>query len=244
MQQIEIDRRDLVHYGGTGLATAAILGVLLWVGFGLLSSKSPADRAFDEMRRMPMIAVLMADHSGVEGRMRRAIDEEIRKPTVAGGLSRPYALLADLRQQYVVPALRRADDASAIAAVAARAAFVAHLLRTDHAACRQFATGTFQRPQLLDAEGQRLYAAWLQALEAAYRSGQASQQAQPMPGRSDIVPMLQQAGFRTPDLERLNGFQVLSNEASCAVELKVDSVPPLLPADKRGPFARYVLTSN
>src|SRR5262245_15036454 len=99
MQQIEIDRRDLIRYGGTGLATAAILGVLLWVGFALLSTRSPADKAFDEMRRLPMMAVVMADHSGVEGRMRKAIEEEIRKPTVAGGLSRPYALIGDLRQQ-------------------------------------------------------------------------------------------------------------------------------------------------
>jgi hypothetical protein len=30
---------------------------------------------------------------------------------------------------------------------------------------------------------------------------------------------------------------------SCDVELKVDSVPPLLPADRRGAFARYVLSN-
>jgi hypothetical protein len=243
MQQIEIDRRDLIHYGGTGLATAAILAVLLWAGFALLRGTSPADAAFAEMRGLPLVAAVMADHSGVESRMRKAIEEEIRSPTPRGGLARPYALMADLRGQYIVPALRRADDASAVAVVAARAALVAHLLRTNAAACRQFATGTFQRPQTLDADGQRLYAAWRQAQEAAYRAGRTSSQAQPMASREDIVAMLRQAGFRQADFERLNGFQVLSNEASCEVELKVDSVPPLLPPDKRGAFARYLLTN-
>jgi hypothetical protein len=57
------------------------------------------------------------------------------------------------------------------------------------------------------------------------------------------VALLQQAGFRKVDFDRLNAFQHLSNEASCDVELMVDSVPPSLPADKRGPFARYLLTN-
>ena len=52
---------------------------------------------------------------------------------------------------------------------------------------------------------------------------------------------LQQGGFTKADFDRLAAFATLSNEVSCDVELKVDSMPPQLPADKRGAFARYIL---
>jgi len=52
---------------------------------------------------------------------------------------------------------------------------------------------------------------------------------------------LGQAGFGKADFDRLNSFQSLSNDLTCDVELKIDSAAPLLPADKRGPFARAIL---
>lgn len=243
MQQIEIDRRDLIHYGGTGLLTAVILVLLVWLGFALLRGKNPADVAFDDMRRVPLFVQVMADQSGVESRMRQAIADELKNPTQGGGLTRPFALLADLRRQYMLPALRRADDATALGAVAARANLATYLNRTNQAACRQLAVGTLLRPDALDGEGRRLFEAWRQALEAAYRSGKAAAQPPPLAARADVVAMLQQAGFSKQDFERLNSFQILSNEASCEVELKVDSVPAMLPADKRGLFARYLIAN-
>ncbi len=241
-QPMEIDRRDLIRYGGTGLLTAAILLALVGSGWALIRGKSPIDTALDDFRRMPLIGLVMADNSGVESRMRKAIEEERRNPT-QGGLSRPYALVADLRRQYVVPALRAADDAAAVAAVAARADLVRHLRRTDNAACRSFSVGALQRPDALDGEGRRLFGLWQQAVENAYRSGKTAGQQRPLPSRPEIMALLEQAGFRKLDFDRLTAFQRLSNEASCDIELKVDSIPPLLPADKQGPFARYLLTS-
>jgi hypothetical protein len=239
---MDIDRRDLIRYGGTGLLTAVILLALVGSGWALIRGKSPVDPTFDNMRRMPLIGLVMADNSAIESRMRQAIEDEIRSPT-QGGLSRPYALVADLRRQYIVPALRAADDATAVAAVAARADLVRHLRRADVAACRGFSVGTLQRPDSLDPEGRRLFGLWQQAVETAYRSGKAAGQPRPLPTRPELVALLQQAGFRKIDFDRLNAFQQLSNEVSCDIELMVDSVPPLLPADKRGPFARYMLTN-
>ena len=194
------------------------------------------------MRRMPLIGLVMADDPDIESRMRKAIEEEARSPTL-GGLSRPYALVADLRRQHVVPALRAADDATAVAALAARADLVRHLRRVDVAACRNFSIGSLQRPDSLDLEGRRLFGLWQQAVEAAYRSGKATGEPRLLPSRPELVELLKQAGFRKADFDRLNAFRHLSNEASCDVELMVDLVPPSLPADKRGPFARYALTN-
>jgi ribosomal protein S10 len=239
---MEIDKRDLVRYGGTGLLTAVILLALVGSGWALIRGKSPVEGALENVRRMPLIGLVMADNSGVESSMRKAIEDESRSPT-QDGLSRPSSLIADLRRQYIVPALRAADDATAVAAVAARAELAHHLRRTDTAACRAFSVGTLQRPDSLDSEGRRLFAQWQQAVETAYRSGKAAGQPQPLPTRPELVTLLQQAGFSQADFYRLNAFRNLSNEASCDIELKVDSVPPLLAADKRGPFARYMLTN-
>jgi len=238
---MEIDRRDLVRYGGTGLLTVVILLALVGSGWALIRGRTPLDSTLDNIRRMPLIGLVMADNPDVESRMRKAIEDEKRSPTL-DGLSRPSALIVDLRRQYVVPALRAADDATAVAAVAARAELVRHLRHADAAACRGFSVGTLQRPDVLDPEGRRLFGLWQQAVETAYRSGKAAGQPRPMPTRAELVELLKQAGFQKVDFDRLNAFRHLSNEVSCDIELMVDSVPPLLPADKQGPFARYMLT--
>src|SRR5437868_7828055 len=169
---MKIERRDLVRNGGIGLLAAIVLAAIVWGGWALIRGKSDVDTALDQIRRVPLIGPVMADNPSVESRMRTAIEEELRSPT-RSGVSRPFSLVADIRRQYIVPALRAADDASALAAVAARADLVRHLRRADSAACRQFALGAFQRPDLLDAEGQRLFGEVLQKLEAAWRSGKA-----------------------------------------------------------------------
>jgi len=221
-------------------ATVGIVVLAVAIGVWVLGpGKSPVDTALEEVRRVPLIGPVVAENPAMERRMRTAIEDEIRSPT-QGGPSRPFLLVADIRRQYIVPALRGADDASAIAAVSARAELVRYLRRADTAACRQFALGAFQRPDLLDAEGQRLFGEVLHKLEAAWRNGKASAP-RPVLTREEVVTTLQQAGLGKDDFDRLSGFQTLSNDLTCDVELKIDSAPPLLPADKRGPFARAIL---
>lgn len=238
---MEIERRTLVRYGGTGLLTLAVLAVIVWGGWALIRGASPVETALADIRRVPLIGPVMAERPDVEKRMRAAIEEELRSPS-QGSLSRPYGLVTDIRRQYVVPTLRNADDATSITAVAARAEFARYLRGLDTAACRQFALGTLQRPDLLDADGQRLFREVLQTLEAAWRSGKVGKP-KPSLNRDELTAILQQAGFTRADFDRLNTFKTLSNDVSCDVELKVDSVLPLLPEDKRGSFARSILSN-
>lgn len=240
---IEIDRRDLYRWISTAALTLVILVAIVGGGWALVRGKSPADRALDDVRRLPLIGTIMADSPDAESRMRKAIEEELRSPTRTG-LSRPFSVVADLRRQYIVPALRAADDASAIAALGARADFVHYLRRADPASCRQFALGNLQRPDLLESEGRQLFGEYQQALGAAYRNGKAAGKPQPFLTRDELGAALRQAGFTKIDFDRLQGFQSLSNEVSCDVEIKVDAAAERLPAQLRGPYARYVLTSN
>jgi hypothetical protein len=62
-----------------------------------------------------------------------------------------------------------------------------------------------------------------------------------VPTTAEAHALLLQAGFTKADFDRLASYASLSNDVSCAMELKVDSAPPLLPADKRGPYSRFVV---
>jgi hypothetical protein len=231
---------------GSRLAAAIVVGVVVLLfaagGWYYFSTGSPAANALAELRALPLVGTMMADNPDAEARMKAAIQEELANPT-QGGTTRPRVLIAELRRQYVLPALRGADDASVIAAVAARAALASYLQKANPPACREFAAGGIQQPDRLDSEGQRLFRNVLQALETAYRNGRASGKPMPTASRAEILDMLREAGFQKIDFDRLNSFATLSNDIACEVELKVDQVPPELPADKRGAFARFVLNN-
>ena len=231
---------------GDRLVAAIVVGVVVllfaaggWYYFG---TSSPAANALAELRSLPLVGAVMADNPEAEARLKAAIQEELASPT-QGGPTRPLALIADLRRQYILPALRAADDASVVAAVATRGALASYLQKANPPACREFATGGIRQPDRLDSEGQRLFRTVLQTLETAYRNGRASGKPMPMASRAEILDMLREAGFQKIDFDRLNAFATLSNDIACDIELKVDQVPPKLPADKRGAFARFVLNN-
>lgn len=229
------------------LMLAAIAGLVIVViaagGFLALKWFSPTERLLGELRTTPLVGLMMSEFPDARNELRQAIEEELREPTTQGP-PRPVVVVAELRRSHVVPVLRNADDASAIAAVAARAALVAHLQRTNLPACREFALGGIYRVDRLDAEGQRLFNAVLQSLEAAFRSGRANaDKPQVFPTGPQVGELLREAGFQKGDFDKLNSFATLSNEVSCEIELKVDLVPGKLPAGKRGPFARAVIAN-
>jgi len=232
---------------GNRLVAAIVVGVVVLLfavgGWYYYSRNSPTEKALAELRGLPLVGAMMADNPQAEAQLKAAVKEELANPT-QGGTTRPLALIADLRRQYVLPALRTSDDSSALAAVAARGTLAAYLQKANPPACREFAAGGIQRPDRLDSEGQRLLRNVLQALETAYRNGRtASGTPKPMSSRAEILDMLRDAGFQKIDFDRLNAFATLSNDIACDIELKVDRVPPKLPADKRGAFARFVLNN-
>ncbi|WP_300779105.1 hypothetical protein [Enhydrobacter sp.] len=224
----------------TSIAVALIvLGVAIWGGYAVYQEFSPTEKALADLRRMPLMGLAIADHPEFEDRLREALREEARNPTT-GGPTRPLQIVGELRRDVIAPVLRNADDASVVAAMAARVELVKHLQKADPPACREFAIGGISRPDKLDAEGRRLFRNVLVAMEAAYRSGR-SGSPQPVASRDKVRDMLREAGFAKSDFDKLDNFATLSNDASCEVELKIDAAPPLLPADQRGPFSRFIV---
>ena len=230
------DYRKLAVRGSTALVVAAVLG---GGGFALLRYFGSTETQLREWRATPLVGAIIADHPEVEDRLREAIAQEARDPTPSGP-TRPLKILADLRQQYIGAAVRRADEDSLFAAMAARAALVIHLQKANPPACREFSMGGIEHPEKLDASARQLYRAILQAMENAYRKGRTAP-AQGLPSLPEATDLLRQAGFTRQDFDRLQNFGSLSNDISCEMELKIDSVPLRLPADRAAQFARFIL---
>ena len=237
-------RRRSKSYGRElGIGLAALVAIVLIAGGGWYYYKtvtSPAARAFAEARDLPLVGLVIADQPDVEKLLKAAIEEDLRQPS-AEGPSRQAAAVAELRNEYIAPALRRADDASLTATMAARTALLEYLNQNNTKACREFALGGIKEPDKLDAEGQRLYKNLLTAISAAYRSGRAAAQAPPMPTLQEMGNMMIQAGFAKSDFDKLNSFATLSNDMSCYIMLLVNQVLPGLKPEQRGPYSRFIL---
>ena len=223
-----------------GVAVAAV--AVTAIGWWISTRTSDTDRAMAELHNLPLVGLVMTDVPAIEGRLRAAIEDDRRKP-MQQGPSRTFLVIGDLRRTYIGPALGAADDASADAVMTARAELVRHLQQANLPACREFSSTGIQRTDKLDIEGQRLVRKVLSAMEAAYRDGRTSG-AQPRPVANDqeFVAMLSEAGFTEADFQKLGDSLKLSDAELCALQLRVDTAPARLAADKRGSFARYVLT--
>jgi hypothetical protein len=219
-------------------AAFAVLAVAAG-GYTLYERTNPTEQALAQLRDTPLVGLAITDHPEIEDRLRRAIREEQRNPTTSGP-TRPLVVIGELRRDVIAPVLRNADDPSVIAAMQTRVALVRYLQKADPPACREFFMGGIAHPEKLDAEAQRLLRNVLVAMEGAYRSGRKGTP-QPMPSAAQVHALLLQAGFTKADFDRLASAASLSNDVSCEMELKVDSAPPLLAPDKRGPYSRFVV---
>jgi len=230
-------KRVLTIVVGLAIAVALVGG-----GYLLVQRFSPTEKALGELRAMPLVGLMMSDVPEAEKRLRAAIEQEARRPS-GGGPTLPLQVVGELRREFIAPALRAADNRTAVNAMAARAKLVAHLQKTNPQACREFSLGGIQNVDRLDAEGQKLFRDVLSAIEAAYRSGRAGGKPLPVPAANEVGDWLREAGFQKSDFDKLNSFATLSNDVSCEMELKVNQAPSKMPAARQGPFSRFVLAN-
>ena len=202
------------------------------------------DSTMAALKRSPLIRLVIADVPGTEQRLRTALEEDERNP-VPQGATRALATIGELRARHIVPALKAADDTSALAAVAARLAFVRHLQARDLGTCRTFALVGLQRPDLLDARGQELFEATLKALEDAYRNGRdAKFVARRTPDGTEFNALLAEAGFQSVDIEKLGKLAELPEAEACGLAARFNAAPTRLASDKGGALARHLLANQ
>ena len=226
------------------IGAGVLLALVVVIGGGwwwYARTHSPAAKMLAEMRNLPLVGLVIADEPSVVDRLREAIAEEQRDPT-AQGPTRPMYIVNGLRQEFIAPAVRRAEDSVLIAAMAARAELIQYLRATDTAICREFSLGGIKEVDKLEAKGRQLYDNMIKTMEAAYKNGRANKDGKPVvPSLQEMGQAMQYAGFQKSDFDKLNSFATLSNDVSCDIELKLNQVPPKLPPAWQGPYARYIL---
>ena len=195
----------------------------------------------DELKQAPLIRLVLADVPGAEARIRQALEDDRQQP-VTRGATRAFTVMGELRATYIVPALKAADDKTALAAVAARTALLRQLQSTSLALCREFAVTGIRRVDTLDARSQELFRATLSALEDAYRSGRAAKAAPPpVPTDPQTTALLVEVGFQPLDFENIQRLDSLPDAEACALAARINTAPTQVAADKAGGLARYLL---
>lgn len=229
--------------------SAAVAAGAAVLGIGILTDDDAAviDSAISEARTLPLVGLVLDDVPDAESRLRASMREELRRPTTAGA-PRPLLLMAELRTEHIVPALRATDATNAQAVLAARVALMRHLQGVDLAACRELALIGLQRTDRLDATAQNLMRNMLAAMEAAYRAGRVVLKAggatSPIPSDAEAGALLAEAGLTAADFERLRTLARLSEAEACNLGIRLNEAPGKLPPDKTGPLARYLAAAR
>jgi hypothetical protein len=226
----------VVAAGGLAAAAASF-------GLGYLASSENAaatEEALQVVREAPLVGLVLKENPELEARFRDAIEAELRSPTKNGPL-RTYVVGAEVRQKLIVPALRSADDATALKAIEAMQDFVKHLQATDVALCKKFGLMGIQDPTRLDGAGATLFKRALVAQEQAYLNGKA-RPAAPQITDQEVTSLLGEAGYTAADFEKVAGLANASDTDGCAVVVKLYAAPTRLPPQRGGLLARYLLT--
>lgn len=202
---------------------------------------STIDQAMQAIREAPLLGLVLKENPALDARFREALEAELKNPT-KGGPPRSFLMGAEVRRDIIAPTLRRADDASALDAIRAMQAFVKHLQDTNVALCRDFGLVGIQQPDRLDAAASTLFKRALAAQEEAYVNGKARPVAPQQISNQEVHRLLAEAGYTTADFDRLGALTKSSNQEGCAATVKLYQAPTLLPQERGGTLARYLLT--
>jgi hypothetical protein len=234
--------RMLLVVVSAGLAAAlAALGVVLLHGFHDGYTSAEIDRAVEEARQWPLINVVVSDHPELDAQLRAAIEDDLRHPDRQGPKS-SQRLGMEIRQRYVAPALRKADDAASLAAIGATEKLLEHLETVDAAQCRDAGVSGIQDPARLDAEGRALFKQSLSMQESAYRSGSTAATEPKALTETEVASLLKKAGYSQADFDQLIKLLALPTAEACAASVKLYGAPALLPTAEGAQVARWLLT--
>jgi hypothetical protein len=227
-------------------AAAAASAAATGVGFKYLASRDSAsavEEALQVVREAPLVGLVLKENAAVEARFRQAIEAELKGPTKIGP-QQTFIVGGEVRRDFIVPALRNADDASALGAISAMQAFVKHLQGTNVVLCKEFGLIGIQQPNRLDGNGGALFRRALAAQEEAYLNGRArpAAAAQQQITGPEVIRLLTDAGFTAADFDTLATLAKSSDAEGCAVTVKLYAAPALLPPQNGGILARYLLS--
>ncbi|MCW5736787.1 MAG: hypothetical protein KIS73_21865 [Enhydrobacter sp.] len=220
---------------------AAVVAAVVGFGANYLLSPSAAEiqRGVDAAKEMPLVGLVIEENPPLEEKLRMVIAEELNNP---GQVPSPGSRFGvEVRQQYIVPTLLAADDASALSAAAGMEKLARYLQMRDPALCRELGLAGLQNANKLDADGKTLLNEALALQEQAYRNGKGGSPKTALKA-DEVRPVLEEAGYTEKDLEQLSSFATLSTADGCAATVKLYGAPRALPTAGGGTLARWLLT--
>ena len=227
------------------VAAIAALGVaagVLAVNYtGRGSDESDVNQVFEQVRRTPLVRLVLQENPALEARVRQTIEEERLHPTNSGP-NRLFQFGAEVRRQYIIPALRDCDDAAALDAIMVMSELVRHLRAADAETCRQLGQSGIQRPDKLDADGAEIFRRALAAQEGAYLNGKSAVKSRSQPDSTEFRAVLADAGYTPADFQQLANYPKLAANEACAAMDKLYAAPTSLPPERGAIVARYLLT--
>jgi hypothetical protein len=197
------------------------------------------DRAVQQTKAFPLVGLVVSENPSLDAKLRAAVEYDLRHPNAAG----PKATVkvgTEIRQHYIAPALRNADDAPALAAVASLQKLLTYLQVVNPALCHEYGLRGLDASRL-DAQGLALLREGLATQEAAYRNGKTATPKPPIRDE-DVTSLLASSGYTPSDLEQLSKSDKASAQQGCAIVLKLYSAPARLPPEQGGRLARWLLT--
>lgn len=232
-------------------AAAALSAAATGVGFTYLASRDNAamvEEALQVVREAPLIGLVLKENAAVEARFRQAIEAELKDPA-KNGPQQTFVVGGEVRRDFIMPALRNADDAAALGAISAMHAFVKYLQGTNVVLCKEFGLVGIRQPNRLDSNGGALFRRALTAQEEAYLNGRArapitttTTTTQQQTTSQDAIRLLTDAGFTAGDFDTLAALARSSDADGCAITVKLYAAPALLPPQSGGILARYLLS--
>jgi hypothetical protein len=206
------------------------------------STSTDIDKAMQLVREFPLMGQVLSENKAAEQKMRAGMEAYLKSPEkdehAMGKLG------AEIRKEYAIPMLAKADDLSALTAVARVGEFLAHLQSTDVERCYKFDTEGVGNVFKLGTEAQALYKQAMTAQEDAYRSGKKSIRTYEPTTDERFGKLLQAAGFTSKDFLALQKYSSLSPAEGCALTLKMYRAPMRLSVPDGGEIARTILTST
>lgn len=233
--------------GRTILIVVVAVVAAAMIGFGArflvlqAGGPSPADieRGVEAVRDMPLVRVVIAENPELEGKLRAAITDDLKGDRQAPPASARFGV--DVRQRYIVPALLRADDDSALKAARGMETLATYLQAKDPALCRELGMVGLQNANKLDFDGTIALKQALALQEDAYRNGKTGSPRTPLK-TEEVASFLVEAGYSEQDLAQLTAFATLPMAEGCAATVKLYAAPRALPSARGGLLARWLLT--
>jgi hypothetical protein len=231
-----------------GIILAVVMGLVallpaigeLWDLATSSETTRAADRAMRIVAETPLVRLVLADNPDLKAEVRAEIEQAVpyRRPSLV------TAIGARIRRDFIKPALRNADDASAVKAASAMEAFTRYLQTLNVRLCTEFGVYGLGERYKLDPEGTVLFKRALKVQEEAFRSGQA-RASKPAPGRDRIVRLFALAGYNDHDVrQQFEPFDKLPAVDACAATVRRYGAPARLPAPENAALARWVIAAG